>query len=42
MLKPDKHDLPLYLIEKNNSSYGFQFKDKTGKTFNTNLVFSLV
>lgn len=38
--KTDKHDLPLYLIEKNNSSYGFQFKDKTGKTFNTkNLVF---
>jgi len=33
--KTDKHDLPLYLIEKNNSSYGFQFKDKTGKTFNT-------
>ena len=29
--KTDKHDLPLYLIEKNNSSYGFQFKDKTGK-----------
>ena len=38
--KTDKHDLPLYLIEKNNSSYGFQFKDKTGKTFNTkDLVF---
>ena len=33
--KTDKHDLPLYLIEKNNSSYGFQFKDKSGKTFNT-------
>lgn len=38
--KTDKHDLPLYLIEKNNSSYGFQFKDKSGKTFNTkDLVF---
>jgi len=38
--KTDKHDLPLYLIKKNNSSYGFQFKDKTGKTFNTkDLVF---
>ena len=38
--KTDKHDLPLYLIEKNNSSYGFQFKDKTGKAFNTkDLVF---
>lgn len=38
--KTDKHDLPLYLIEKNNSSYGFQFKDKTGKVFNTkDLVF---
>ena len=38
--KTDKHDLPLYLIEKNNSSYGFQFKDKTGKIFNTkDLVF---
>lgn len=38
--KTDKHDLPLYLIEKNNSSYGFQFKDKTEKTFNTkDLVF---
>jgi YidC/Oxa1 family membrane protein insertase len=30
--KTDKHDLPLYLIEKNNSSYGFQFKDKTERT----------
>jgi YidC/Oxa1 family membrane protein insertase len=29
--KSDKHDLPLYLFNKNNSSYGFQFKDKTGK-----------
>lgn len=38
--KTDKHDLPLYLIEKNNSSYGFQFNDKTGKIFNTkDLVF---
>ncbi len=39
--KSDKHDLPLYLFNKNNSSYGFQFKDKTGKTFNTkDLVFT--
>lgn len=38
--KSDKHDLPLYLINKNNSNYGFQFKDKTGKVFNTkDLVF---
>lgn len=38
--KSDKHDLPLYLFNKNNSSYGFQFKDKTGKVFNTkDLVF---
>ena len=41
--KTDKHDLPLYLIEKNNSSYGFQFKDKTGKVFNTkDLVFDYI
>lgn len=39
--KTDKHDLPLYLFNKNNSSYGFEFKDKTGKTFSTkNLVFT--
>ena len=39
--KSDKHDLPLYLFNKNNSSYGFQFKDETGKTFNTkDLVFT--
>ena len=32
---------PLYLFNKNNSSYGFQFKDKTGKVINTkDLVFS--
>lgn len=41
--KTDKADLPLYLMNKNNSSYGFQFKDKTGKTINTkDLVFSPV
>ncbi|MFY1046896.1 membrane protein insertase YidC [Chryseobacterium sp. GP-SGM7] len=41
--KTDKADLPLNLITKNNSSYGFQFKDKTGKTVNTkDLVFSPV
>ena len=33
--KSDKHDLPLYLFNKNNSSYGFQFKDKSGKAFST-------
>lgn len=39
--KTDKGDLPLYLITKNNSNYGFQFKDKTGKVVNTkDLVFS--
>lgn len=39
--KTDKADLPLNLITKNNSNYGFQFKDKTGKTINTkDLVFS--
>ena len=31
---------PLYLFNNNNASYGFQFKDKTGKVFNTkDLVF---
>ncbi|WP_312090607.1 membrane protein insertase YidC [Chryseobacterium sp.] len=41
--KTDKADLPLYLIDKNNSNYGFQFKDKTGKTVNTkDLVFTPV
>ena len=39
--KPDKHDRELLIFDKNNSSYGFQFKDKTGKTFNTkDLVFT--
>ena len=39
--KTDQADLPLYLITKNNSNYGFQFKDKTGKTINTkDLVFA--
>lgn len=39
--KTDKADLPLYLFAKNNSSYGFEFKDKTGKSINTkNLIFS--
>lgn len=39
--KTDKADLPLHLITKNNSVYGFRFKDKTGKLVNTNdLVFS--
>ncbi len=41
--KTDKADLPLNLITKNNSSYGFQFKDKSGKTVNTrDLVFTPV
>ncbi len=39
--KTDQADLPLYLINKNNSNYGFQFKDKTGKVINTkDLVFT--
>ncbi|KQT16453.1 preprotein translocase YidC [Chryseobacterium sp. Leaf404] len=39
--KTDVADLPLYLITKNNSNYGFQFKDKAGKTINTkDLVFT--
>ena len=39
--KTDKADLPLNLITKNNSSYGFQFKDKSGKLVNTkDLVFA--
>ncbi|SHJ18310.1 YidC/Oxa1 family membrane protein insertase [Cruoricaptor ignavus] len=39
--KTDKADLPLYLFAKNNSSYGFEFKDKTGKSISTkNLIFS--
>lgn len=39
--KTDNNDKPLLLFDKNNSAYGFQFKDKTGKTFNTkDLVFS--
>ena len=41
--KTDQADLPLLLITKNNSNYGFQFKDKTGKIINTkDLVFSPV
>ena len=32
---------PLYLFNNNNASYGFQFKDKSGKVFNTkDLVFA--
>ena len=32
---------PLYLFNNNNASYGFQFKDKTGKVFSTkDLVFA--
>ncbi|WP_297984857.1 membrane protein insertase YidC [uncultured Chryseobacterium sp.] len=37
----DTNDKPLLLFDKNNSTYGFQFKDKTGKVFNTkDLVFA--
>lgn len=37
----DVNDKELLLFDKNNSTYGFQFKDKTGKAFNTkDLVFS--
>lgn len=39
--KTDVADLPLYLITKNNASYGFEFRDKTGKIFNTkDLIFT--
>lgn len=39
--KTDVNDKQLLVYDKNNSTYGFQFKDKTGKTFNTkDLVFS--
>ncbi|WP_417430662.1 membrane protein insertase YidC [Halpernia sp.] len=39
--KADKDIDPLFLFNKNNASYGFQFKDKTGKVFNTkDMVFS--
>ncbi len=37
----DTNDKDLLLFDKNNSTYGFQFTDRTGKTFNTkDLVFS--
>ena len=37
----DKNDKELLIFDKNNSTYAFQFKDKTGKTFSTkDLVFS--
>ncbi|MEC5157694.1 membrane protein insertase YidC [Chryseobacterium sp. MP_3.2] len=39
--KTDSNDKELLIFDKNNSTYGFQFKDKTGKTFSTkDLVFS--
>lgn len=39
--KTDKADLPLYLFNKNNSSYGFQFRDRSGKIINTkDIVFT--
>ncbi len=39
--KTDKNDKELLIFDRNNSTYGFQFKDKTGKTFSTkDLVFS--
>ncbi len=38
--KSDEHDLSLNLFNKNNSSYGFQFKDKAGKIYSTkDLIF---
>lgn len=41
--KSDVNTKPLLLVDKNNSAYGFQFKDKTGKIFNTkDLVFTPV
>ncbi|AZI67229.1 membrane protein insertase YidC [Kaistella daneshvariae] len=37
----DVNDKKLLLFDQNNSSYGFQFKDKTGKVFSTkDLVFT--
>ena len=37
----DINDRDLLIFDRNNSSYGFQFKDKTGKTFNTkDLIFT--
>jgi len=39
--KTDSNDKELLIFDKNNSTYAFQFKDKTGKTFSTkDLVFS--
>ncbi len=39
--KTDADTDPLYLFNRNNSTYGFQFKDSTGKIFNTkDLVFT--
>ena len=39
--KTDKADLPLYLIDKNNATYGFTFQDKSGKLINTkDMVFT--
>lgn len=39
--KTDNADLPLQLISKNNASYGFTFKDRSGKLINTkDLVFA--
>lgn len=39
--KTDIDTDPLFLFTKNNASYGFQFKDKTGKIFSTkDMVFS--
>lgn len=39
--KTDADTRPLYLFNNSNSAYGFAFKDKTGKTFNTkDLVFT--
>lgn len=37
----DKENKPLYLFNNQNSSYGFLFKDKSGKTINTkDLIFT--
>lgn len=39
--KTDLDTDPLYLFTKNNASYGFQFKDATGKVFSTkDMVFT--
>lgn len=38
---PNKKARPVYLFNQNNSAYGFQFRDRTGKVFHTkDLIFT--